>query len=960
MIENLINEYIMDSDNATKNYKLGVQYEAMGQTASALSFFLRASELTSDDNMAYECLIRMGNCFNLQDNRKYSVKSMFQGAITLLPDRPEAYFYMSRYLEKEGQYFESYMFAELGLNNSANKTFPSLNIYYPGRYGLIFQKAVAAWWRGKGKESRQLLQYLVDNYWNDLDTDHRNAVTYNIQHLGCYPESYIYRMYDKKMYPKLRHKFPGAERIKQNFSQVYQDMFVLAMLNGKKHGTFLEIGGAGPKKGNNTFLLEKEFNWKGISVEFDPKCVEEYKKERDTQILCQDALKIDYDKLIEENYGDTVDYLQLDIEPADNTYKCLLKMPFDKCKFAVITYEHDYYADFTRSYRDKSRKYLESMGYVMVANDLSPDGVNTFEDWWVHPDLVSPEILQKMLDVSETSKDATEYMFSSDGSDVLDWGAIDKNPWFKSVVFYEIFEQNVYEKFVPVKENDVVLDIGASIGPFAWSIKHKKPSKVVCVEPHKGLFETLQKNVGEYTLVNKAIGAVDGHEFQLGLFDENTKETHDAAGINVETITFNTLLKENNIEHVNFMKVDCEGGEYDIFTPENFEFIKENVDYIVGEWHLTTDELRKKFRDFRDNYLSKFEKYSVFSIDDVDIKHSLFSEWFLEYYKTINVYIDNRKNVVAEEPKKKFTIIDNTAPREKRYIKDKWKYSVSPTLEFTTIIPEKGCVVDCVFCPQRTLVANYKGERRLSLENFKKAVDKLPKEVRVTFSGFVEPWMNSDCTEMVLYAHETGHPVSVFTTLVGMRPEDLDRIKHIPFAGAPNGGFTVHLPDQELRAKHPITKRYIETVEHLAKIRHEIRNFSVMSMGTVHEKVVHVFPDATVYKGDMYSRAGNLIGERILKPELNDQKFMTVDHGDKQMTCGCDERLYHNVMLPNGDVSLCCMDYGVEEITGNIFESDYNDVIPDPYEAFMLCRKCENAISIDSAFIKAERKSYGV
>ena len=112
--------------------------------------------------------------------------------------------------------------------------------------------------------------------------------------------------------------------------------------------------------------------------------------------------------MIEENYGDTVDYLQLDIEPADNTYKCLLKMPFDKCKFAVITYGPDYYADFNRSCRDKSRKYVECMGYVMVASDLSPDGVKTFEDWWVHPDLVSPEILQKMLDVSQQSKGAME------------------------------------------------------------------------------------------------------------------------------------------------------------------------------------------------------------------------------------------------------------------------------------------------------------------------------------------------------------------------------------------------------------------------------------------------------------------------------------------------------------------------------------------------------------------------
>jgi hypothetical protein len=98
----------------------------------------------------------------------------------------------------------------------------------------------------------------------------------------------------------------------------------------------------------------------------------------------------------------------------------------------------------------------------------------------------------------------------------------------------------------------------------------------------------------------------------------------------------------------------------------------------------------------------------------------------------------------------------------------------------------------------------------------------------------------------------------------------------------------------------------------------------------------------------------------MLKPELQHQQFLYINHGDKNMTCGCDERLYHNIMLPNGDVSLCCMDYGLEEICGNLFESDYNDVIPDPYEVFKLCRQCENAIDVDSRFIRAERALYNV
>jgi hypothetical protein len=277
--------------------------------------------------------------------------------------------------------------------------------------------------------------------------------------------------------------------------------------------------------------------------------------------------------------------------------------------------------------------------------------------------------------------------------------------------------------------------------------------------------------------------------------------------------------------------------------------------------------------------------------------------------------------------------------------KDRWKNSIAPTMEFTTSIDtQNGCVVDCVFCPQRTLQKSYKGERFMTLDNFKKAVDKLPQEVRVTFAGFTEPWLNRDCTDMVLYAHETGHPISIFTTGIGMSINDIERIKHIPFAGNPNGCFTLHLPDQERKAKHPITKRYIELIEHLGKIQHEIHNFTTMCMGAVHEDVKHVFSDAPVY--DMWSRAGNLVGEMIMKPELLERKeeWKMANHGEKQMTCGCLEKMYHNVMLPNGDVSLCCMDYGLKHILGNLYEEDYEEIIPQNNQCFELCRLCENAV----------------
>jgi|TARA_Y100000022_G_scaffold199579_1_gene212390 hypothetical protein len=274
-----------------------------------------------------------------------------------------------------------------------------------------------------------------------------------------------------------------------------------------------------------------------------------------------------------------------------------------------------------------------------------------------------------------------------------------------------------------------------------------------------------------------------------------------------------------------------------------------------------------------------------------------------------------------------------------------WKTTNHPTMEFTTSIDVKnGCVVDCVFCPQRTLQESYKGERFLSLENFKKSVDKIPKEVRITFAGFTEPWLNLKCTEMVLYAHEKGHQISIFTTGIGMTIKDLDRIKHIPFAGYPNGNFTLHLPDSERKAKHPITNNYVKLIEYFGELRNDINNFQIMAMGPIHDSVSHVFP--TAHSPEMWSRAGNLSREMILKPELLNRanEFKSIYHGEEPKTCGCLEKLYHNVVLPNGDVSLCCMDYGLKHIIGNIFEQSYEEVVPKNNSCFNLCKFCENAV----------------
>ena len=192
-------------------------------------------------------------------------------------------------------------------------------------------------------------------------------------------------------YQNLKTKFTGAENIENNWSQSMQDMFVLSMLDGKRNGVYVEIGADQPRVISNSYLLEKDFDWAGISFELDGDKVIYFNSIRRNKCLCEDATTYDYKFLFEDrNFPKQIDYLQLDIDPAEGTLAALKALPLDDYRFSVITYETDVYSSGA-DIQDEQIEILESHGYQLVAKNVKCEG-NPYEDWWIDPAIVSENV----------------------------------------------------------------------------------------------------------------------------------------------------------------------------------------------------------------------------------------------------------------------------------------------------------------------------------------------------------------------------------------------------------------------------------------------------------------------------------------------------------------------------------------------------------------------------------------
>ena len=253
-------------------------------------------------------------------------------------------------------------------------------------------------------------------------------------------------------------------------------------------------------------------------------------------------------------------------------------------------------------------------------------------------------------------------------------------------------------------------------------------------------------------------------------------------------------------------------------------------------------------------------------------------------------------------------------------------------LEITTV---KTCSVDChPFCPQRKFRAAYGSETNLlSFGDFQTALSHVPKEVPINFAGFSEPFLNRKGLDMLEYAYNQGHTVLLFSTLVGLRPDDIDRLKAVKF-----DWFSLHLPDPNGIAQIARTPNYEKT---LSRVMFEVQ---IDDYSRMDDKFVSNERAGNCDNAPRRHVKGPFYCSKLVKPQF--------------------------VMLPNCDVVLCCMDWGLKHRLGNLKTQTFDEIAnSDEFtriarnrwrmDGDTLCRSCKWALPMGRHAVRKVRAAIG-
>lgn len=178
------------------------------------------------------------------------------------------------------------------------------------------------------------------------------------------------------------------------------------------------------------------------------------------------------------------------------------------------------------------------------------------------------------------------------------------------------------KKNFDIKLSDTVIDVGAHIGLFTlYASQSCKIGNIYSYEPVKENFEILKENMNINNLKNVKIFnlAVSNSNSTITLFMNNDESGHSmfsesSENIIVKSTSLMKIFDDNKIKECNFLKLDCEGAEYEIIEKLPSTYF-EMIEKIIIEYHMVDShpELLEKLQNKLSANNFKFETKILFS-----------------------------------------------------------------------------------------------------------------------------------------------------------------------------------------------------------------------------------------------------------------------------------------------------------------------------------------------------------
>jgi len=172
--------------------------------------------------------------------------------------------------------------------------------------------------------------------------------------------------------------------------------------------------------------------------------------------------------------------------------------------------------------------------------------------------------------------------------------AIFYNEWEGSYIpeiLKEIYTDKIFDSYFLGKKDLTIVDCGANIG--LTTNYFSKYGKVYSIEPAKESFNCLKKIIEtnelnavpiQYAISTKSGEATFYHNVN-STANSLFKELQNGDTEIVKTRTLSEVFKEYSIEHVDFLKLDIEGAEFDVLGHDSFDEVADKIDTIMGETH---------------------------------------------------------------------------------------------------------------------------------------------------------------------------------------------------------------------------------------------------------------------------------------------------------------------------------------------------------------------------------------